>query len=102
MFADLAIVGLNPVYFPQRLVLLLPPMWLPHIFQKCSEWQFQEFGFDTRLFSMCHKSYVLWLVVDCLLAEMLRSHYLVRRHWNVQTTDMEVTFQLHETNPIFI
>jgi len=24
MFADLAIVGLNPVYFPQRLVLFLP------------------------------------------------------------------------------
>jgi hypothetical protein len=48
----LAIVGLNPVYFPQRPVLFLPTMWLPPSFQKCSEGQFQEFGFGTRLFSM--------------------------------------------------
>ena len=56
IFADLAIVALNPVYFPQRLVLFLPTMWLPPSFQNCSEWQFQEFGFDTRLFSVWHKS----------------------------------------------
>jgi hypothetical protein len=102
MLADLAMFGLNPVYFAQTLVLFLRTMWLASSFQKSSEWQFQEFCFYKGLINMCHMRYSLWLVVDCLLAEMLWSHYLVQRHWSVKTTDMEVTFQLHETNPIFI